>query len=123
MCRVPIGDANFQIDPNSPMYPGINTCSGYEYFVGGYQGIVVLRTGWEEFAAYERTCPVDSGRLEMSQGYGNSILECPKCHSQFITYTTSDMPGGLPVDGSRTSCALTQYHTYYDGLTLYISNY
>lgn len=117
-CRVPIGEATCQIDPNSPLYPGINNCDGYEYLVGGYQGIVVVRTGWESFVAYERTCPADTGRLEMAEGYGNIVLECPKCHSQFNTFA-----GGEPLNGSHSSCFLQQYNTYYDGQTLYISNY
>ena len=118
MCRVPIGDATCQIDPNSPIYAGINNCDGYVYLVGGYQGIVVVRTSWNDFAAYERSCPADSGRLEMASGYGNIILECPRCHSQFNTFDD-----GAPLSTSQTSCYLYKYGTYYDGRTLYISNY
>ncbi|MBO4599449.1 MAG: hypothetical protein J5641_01790 [Bacteroidales bacterium] len=118
MCQVPIGDATCQIDPNSTLYAGLNTCDGYEYLVGGYQGIVVVRTNWSEFAAYERTCPADSGRLEMAEGYGNIVLECPRCHSQFNTFGD-----GAPLSTSVTSCYLYQYSTHYDGQTLYISNY
>ena len=118
MCDVPIGDATCQIDPNSPIYAGINNCDGYEYLVGGYQGIVVVRINWNEFAAYERTCPADSGRLEMAEGYGNIVLECPHCHSQFNTFAD-----GAPLSTSHTMCYLYQYSTHYDGHTLYISNY
>lgn len=118
MCDVPIGDATCQIDPNSPIYAGINNCDGYEYLVGGYQGIVVVRINWNEFAAYERTCPADSGRLEMAEGYGNIVLECPRCHSQFNTFAD-----GAPLSNSLTMCYLYQYTTHYDGRTLYISNY
>ena len=118
MCQVPIGDATCQLDPNSPLYPGINNCDGYEYLFGGYQGIVVVRTGWNDFVAYERTCPADSGRLDMAEGYGNIVLECPRCHSQFNTFGD-----GAPLSGSTTSCFLHQYATYYDGRTLYISNF
>lgn len=118
MCNVPFGDATCQIDPNSPLYPGINNCDGYEYLIGGYQGIVVVRTGWNDFAAYERTCPADSGQLEMAEGYGNIVLECPRCHSQFNTFDD-----GAPLSSSKTYCYLYQYGTHYDGRTLYISNY
>jgi len=117
-CHVPIGDANCQIDPNSPLYPGINNCDGYEYLVGGANGLVVVRVSFNDFACYERSCPLDSGRLEMASGYGNIVLECPKCHSQFNTFLD-----GCPLEGSRTSCYLYKYGTYYDGRTLYISNY
>ena len=117
-CYVPIGDATCQIDPNSPIYAGINNCDGYEYLVGGYQGIVVVRTSWNDFAAYERTCPADSGRLEMASGYGNIILECPICHSQYNTFDD-----GAPLSTSHTYCYLYKYGTHYDGRILYISNY
>ena len=118
MCHVPFGDATCQIDPNSAIYSGINNCDGYEYLVGGYQGIVVVRTSWNDFAAYERTCPADSGRLEMASGYGNIILECPRCHSQFNTFDD-----GAPLSTSHTPCYLYKYNTHYDGQILYISNY
>ena len=118
MCKVPIGDANCQIDPNSALYPGLNNLSGYQYLYGGYQGIVVIRTNWSEFVAYECTCPNDHGRLEMADGYGNLVLECPECGSQFSTFAD-----GAPIEGSKTSCFLQQYNTYYDGRLLYISNY
>ncbi len=117
-CHVPIGDANCQIDPNSPLYSGINNCDGYEYLVGGANGLVVVRVSFNEFACYERSCPLDTGRLEMVSGYGNIVLECPKCHSQFNTFAD-----GCPLEGSRTPCYLYKYSTYYDGHTLYISNY
>ncbi len=117
-CQVPIGEATCQIDPNSPLYPGINNCDGYEYLVGGANGLVVVRVSYHDFACYERSCPLDSGRLVMAEGYGNIVLECPKCHSQFNTFAD-----GCPLEGSRTSCYLYKYSTYYDGNTLYISNY
>ncbi|MBQ0161139.1 MAG: hypothetical protein MJZ99_01460 [Bacteroidales bacterium] len=117
-CRVPIGDAACSIDPNSALYPGINNCDGFEYIVGGYNGVVVIRTGFNTFAAYERTCPQDSARLVMAEGYGNIVLECPACGSKFNTFDD-----GAPLEGSRTYCYLYKYGTYYDGQLLYISNY
>ena len=117
-CDVPVGDATCQIDPNSPLYPGLNTMSSYEYIYGGHQGIVVIRTAWDEFVAYERTCPHDHELLEMDEAYGNLVLACPECGSKFSTFGD-----GFPLDGSLTSCPLYQYPTYYDGLLLHISNY
>ena len=117
-CDVPIGDATCQIDPNSPLYPGLNTMTGYEYLIGGYQGMAVIRTGWNEFMAYECTCPHDHGRLAMDKDYGNRVLRCPLCGSGFSTFDD-----GFPLDGSLTSCPLYHYKTYYDGVILYISTY
>ena len=117
-CRVPIGDATCQLDPDSPLYPGLNTCDGYEYLIGGYNGIVVIRTGWETFVAYERSCPNDTARLEILPEYGNLVLVCPECGSRFSTFAD-----GAPIDGNKTPCYLWKYGAYYDGSLLYLSNY
>ena len=116
-CGVPIGDATCQIDPNSPLYPGLNVVGGFEYIVGGNNGIAVIRLSMSEFAAYERTCPHDTCRLEAPEEYAGLVLQCPQCGSQFSTFGD-----GVPLESSQTSCALYQYSTYYDGRTLYISN-
>jgi nitrite reductase/ring-hydroxylating ferredoxin subunit len=92
--------------------------TGYEYLIGGYQGMAVIRTGWNEFMAYECTCPHDHGRLAMDKDYGNLVLRCPLCGSGFSTFGD-----GFPLDGSLTSCPLYHYNTYYDGAILYISTY
>lgn len=115
-CDVPHGDANCQL----PLYqyPNLSTVGGYEYIVGGYQGVVVIRTSLNEYRAYERTCPHDNGRLEISTDYGSSLLECPLCHSCYNVYSD-----GMPLEGSLSSCPPFQYPTVCDGGTLYISNW
>ena len=133
VCDIPIGDATCQLNPNSPLYPGINNCDGYQYLTGGFNGLVVIRTSWNDFVCYECTCPYDKGVLEipvdtvwdaahthfrLQTSYGNLVLRCRKCGSQFSTFA-----GGAPMEGSQTACFLYQYSTYYDGSTLYISNY
>ena len=115
-CDTPMGDATCQLD--LMQYDNLSNVGGYEYLVGGYQGIVVIRLGLEQYVAYERTCPHDHGRLSVSKDYAGSVLECPKCHSCFI----ADLDG-IPLDGSQTSCPLYQYSTHYSAGTLYISNW
>lgn len=115
-CRIPIGDANFTVQPNSAMYSGLNNVGGYQYFTGGHRGIVVIHTYIDEFAAYERTCPVDTNtQLWVSDSIGSAVLECPKCGSRFSTYSN-----GSPLQGSATSCSLWEYSTSYDGSDLLI---
>ncbi len=115
-CDTPMGDATCRVD--LALYPNLTGGNGYEYLVGGYQGVVVIRMGWEDYAAYERTCPHDRGRLEVSKDYGNTILECPECHSRFNAFAD-----GMPLDGSQTSCSLYQYSTHYSAGSLYINNW
>ena len=115
-CSSHIGVTNFTIEPNSAEYSGLNNVGGYEYCYGGYAGVVVIRTSYNQFVAYERACPMDdSSRVSVSAEWGSSILECPTCHSAFIVEAD-----GMPVDGSATNCPLYQYATDYDGRALWI---
>lgn len=115
-CRIPIGETAFSIYPNDAAYHGLNVVGGYEYFVGGHRGVVVVRTEQSAFAAYERTCPLDTNtQVRVSDSLGSGVLECPKCHSRFSTFTD-----GVPLKGSATPCSLYEYGTTYDGNTLFV---
>lgn len=116
-CTVSIGATNFVINPNSAGdWAGLNNVGGYAYATGGHRGVVIVRTGLNDFVAYERTCPEDNtSRVVVSESWGASILECPTCHSRFIVDNF-----GLPTDDSATPCPLYQYSTTYSGGELYI---
>lgn len=115
-CNTPIGAATCQIEPDSPLYNRLNSVGGYEYLVGGNKGLVVVRTAINEFVCYERTCPYDhEGRVEAEEGWGGTVMTCPKCGSQFNTYSE-----GCPLEGSLTGCPLYEYGTRYEGGILYI---
>lgn len=116
VCNVTIGMTNFQIDPNSAYYSGLNNVGGYMYLVGGNRGVIVVRTARDQFVAFERTCPEDGeSAVEVSEDWGCALLECPTCHSCFITET-----GGMPMEGSVTACPLYQYGTTYSDGILYV---
>ena len=115
-CRVPAGEATFSLYPDEATYHALNIVGGYEYFVGGHRGVVVVRTQQDAFVAYERSCPLDTNtQVSVSADLGSAVLECPKCHSRFSTFTD-----GVPLQGSATPCSLFQYSTMYDGDRLYV---
>lgn len=115
-CSVPIGLTNFQIYPNDSYYAGLNNVGGYMYLTGGHCGVVVVRLAYDKFVAYERTCPVDNTTAVVaSSDWGGELLECPKCHTRFVS--SND---GLPLDGGATSCPLYQYSTSYSGGELWV---
>lgn len=115
-CAVPIGITNFQIEPNAAYYSGLNVVGGYIYLTGGHRGVVVVRTGIDQFKAYERSCPADTNTAVVVSGdWGSSLLECPKCHTCFIVDAE-----GVPMDGGATHCPLYQYSTSYTGGVLYV---
>lgn len=110
----PIGYVNFTIDPNSTFYYNLNNVGGYEYFIGGYKGVVIFRFSLTEFLAYERACP-HCHEVAVEVNKSGLILECPQCGSQFV-YTD-----GSPVKGPSVS-VLRHYSTYYDGYNLHVFN-
>lgn len=110
----PIGYVNFTIDPNSTFYYNLNNVGGYEYFIGGYKGVVIFRFSLTEFLAYERACP-HCHEVAVEVNKSGLILECPQCGSQFV-YTD-----GSPVKAPAVS-VLRHYSTYYDGYNLHVFN-
>ena len=110
----PIGYVNFTIDPNSTFYYNLNNVGSYEYFIGGYKGVVIFRFSLTEFLAYERACP-HCHEVAVEVNKSGLILECPQCGSQFV-YTD-----GSPVKGPAVS-VLRHYSTYYDGYNLHVFN-
>ena len=111
----PMGYVNFTINPNSTFYTNLNHVGGYEYFIGGYKGVIIFRYSWTEFLAYERACPhCHEVGVEVQEQSG-VILECPQCGSEFI-YTD-----GSPIKSPAVS-SLRQYSTYYDGSQLHVYN-
>ena len=113
--EAPLAYVNFSIDPDSPAYSDLNSVGGYVYLTGGYCGVVVFRTSWTEFVAYERGCPIDNATAVEVDPSNSVILFCPKCNSQFV-YTD-----GTPIQGPAKS-PLRQYNAVYTGGILYISN-
>lgn len=115
-CYVPIGLTNFEIYPNDAYYAGLNNVGGYMFLHGGHHGVAVVRLAYDQFAAYERTCPVDSNAaVVVSSDWGGQLLECPVCHTLFVTAND-----GLPLDGGATTCPLYQYSTSYSGGVLMV---
>lgn len=115
-CSVPIGDASCCIEPNSPLYYELNHTGGYEYLTGGAHGLVVVRTTINEFAVFERTCPLCHDTIVYADlNWGGAIMSCPRCNTRFSTYNN-----GYPLDDGATECPLFQYSATYDGVFLYI---
>lgn len=87
---------------------------------GGYMGIILYRSGFSEYHAFERTCtyfPNDTSAVVAEKG--DVIAVCPKCGSTYIF--TSD---GALVNKGPAKFPLKQYRTNLDPYSnrLYISN-
>jgi len=112
------GYVSFYVDPDSTEYYNLNLGTRqWEYFTGGYRGVIVVRNSYSDFMAYERSCTAEDchGRLEVDE-ITNSIILCPKCGSQFLCYN------GSPLEGSTARRMLFSYCTFYDGTHLWVNN-
>ncbi len=92
----------------------LNTIGGWEYFTGGYRGIVIYRASEDEFSAFDRAC---------THNIYNSIVvndppiaECEECGSSYL------LIDGSVVNGPAKH-QLKQYRTILDYPYLYVRNY
>lgn len=114
---VPNVYVNFQIDPNSTMYLGLNQVGGWSYLTGGVAGVVVYRESQEVFKAYDRACPYDfdvEGSLVEMEPSGLTLIDS-LCGSRYIITDGSVLAG-------PTSRGLKAYRTSYDGRLLFVYN-
>ena len=115
--EIPYVYVNFSLNPNSTLYDHLNVVNGWETVSGGYNGILIFRSGIDEFVAFERACPNDplvTGAQIRVETSGITCY-CPVCGSKFI------MNDGTPYEGP-SHFPLKQYTTMYDGMMLYVSN-
>ncbi|MFT6716852.1 MAG: nitrite reductase/ring-hydroxylating ferredoxin subunit [Saprospiraceae bacterium] len=100
-----------------PQYQNLNGIGGWSYVDGGSRGIIVFRSDFNEFKAYDRHCsfePENScGKVSVSDN--NLFAEDSCCSSQF------QLIDGLPVNGPAT-IGLQQYNTSFDGNIIQVWN-
>lgn len=119
-CEEPFdyGYVNFYIEPDTAEYFNLNLGNRqWEYFEGGYRGVVVFRKNWDEFITFERSCVAQDcdGRLEVDTT-NNVLLHCPNCDSKYIYYD------GSPLEGSKSRRMLYTYCSFFDGTYLWVNN-
>ncbi len=79
---------------------------------GGYGGLVIYRSDYAEYLAFDRACTHDYQEgciLEEDENF-ESLLECPCCGSKFIYGG-----GGFNVFNGPARRHLEQYDTYLQG--------
>lgn len=111
-CNTPFGEGD-SFDINQ--FSELNNPGGAVVINRGHKGILVRRISYNDFIAFECTCPRDHEvRLQSVEGWNYAIVYCPTCGSRFETEY------GNPIDGSATGCPLYQYNTSFDGQLLSI---
>lgn len=57
--EIPVVFVDIEINLNDPSYNNLLITGNYLYVTGGVNGIIVYRKSFDEFTAFERTCPHD----------------------------------------------------------------
>ena len=120
--NVNIGYVNLTINPNSTEYLDLNIVTGwvYLYATPPSRGIIVYRASFDEFKAYDRTPPYKPDECCNGPNCTRLIVD-----GLFVNDTCLDVNYQI-IDGSWISgpgkLHLVEYHTYYDGTYLNISN-
>lgn len=100
-----------------PQYQDLNGVGGWAYVEGGSRGIIVFRSSFDQFMAYDRHCsfePENScGQVSISSN--NLLAEDSCCASVF------QLIDGQPIDGPAVR-GLQQYSTSFDGNIIQVWN-
>ena len=103
---------------NEPQNINLVSVGGWKYFAGGNRGVIVYRKGFNEFAAYERTCPYlpeEPSAIVAVDTTNKIILKDLSCNSQFL------LCDGSPISGSAVF-PLRQFRCIFDGTVLRVTN-
>jgi len=114
---IPVVAVQLQLNTLDPQYQSLNGIGGWSYVEGGSRGIIVFRSGFNEFKAYDRHCtyqPENScGQVSITDS--NILAQDSCCSSQF------QLIDGQPIDGPATR-GLQQYSTSFDGNIIQVWN-
>lgn len=99
-----------------PAFSPLNAISGWQYFDGGSNGIVVFRKSQNEFMAYDRHCTYKVSEKNQVRVDASGLMVVDiKCNSKFL------LTDGSPNSGPA-SVPLKRYQTSFDGSVLHIYN-
>lgn len=112
--RVPV---DVIINTLDPAYQKLNGIGGWVYVEGGSKGIIVFRSDYNDFMAFDRHCTYtpENSCSKVSVDYFNLYATDSCCNSKF------QLIDGNPVEGPA-SIGLQQYNTSFDGNIIQIWN-
>lgn len=115
---VPLTAVDITINLNLPEYNDLAVVGGWAYITGGSQGLIVYRSGQEEFYAMDRHCTYNTTDLckVFVDADGIFATDTACCGSSFL------IPNAGSVHTGPASIALKQYHTTFNGTSLHIFN-
>ncbi|MCB0769011.1 MAG: hypothetical protein KDC00_01240 [Flavobacteriales bacterium] len=114
---VPLSPLDISINVNNPSYADIAVPGGWIYLSGGSMGLIVYRSGIDEFVAMDRHCPYRTAELCRVFVDDSEIIatDTACCGSRFL------VTDGSVVEGPA-ALGLQRYNTTFNGTTLRIYN-
>ncbi|MBL4652940.1 MAG: hypothetical protein JKY53_08775 [Flavobacteriales bacterium] len=114
---IPYVQVSIQLYTTDPIFFNLSNVGGWEYINGGSKGILVYRSGIDDFKAYDRHCPYQPSDVcsKVAVDSSNIIAVDTCCNSQFVI-TDGEVTGGPAVQ------PLKEYQTSFDGTVLTITN-
>lgn len=113
---IPYVNVNTVINVQTPEYFDLQAVGGWEYTWGGSMGILVYRSSFDTFEAYDRHAPYDVPSACRVEVDSTNITAFDPCSgSKFLLYD------GSVVQGPSVD-PLKRYNTHFDGINLTIYN-
>ncbi len=113
------------INMDLPLYSPLLIPQGFIYEAGGNKGIIIYHNIYNEYVAFDRTCPNNPSDAcsYISMDSSSAFFRCgqyapnwkPCCNSKF------DPPTGTPIEGAAKR-PLKQYIVKQDGNILIVTN-
>ncbi len=113
------------INLNLPSYSPLTVPQGFVYETGGNKGIVIYHTIYDEYVAFDRTCPHEPANScsYISVDSSSTFYRCGQYNPSWIPCCNSKFD---PATGNATSGAakraLRQYNVRRDGDNLIVTN-
>jgi nitrite reductase/ring-hydroxylating ferredoxin subunit len=113
------------INLNLPLYSPLTVAQGYVYEAGGNKGIIIYRTIFDEYVAYDRTCPHEPTKAcsMVSVDSSGTFFRCGQYNPTWEVCCDSKFD---PLNGAATSLpakrSLRQYYVRQTGNTLLVTN-
>ncbi len=80
----PVPDVHvyFELNLTMPSNASLNAIGGWEYYTGGYQGIIIYRLSEDEFKAFDRACTHNiSNKIFVEDP---PMAKCKECGSMYL---------------------------------------
>lgn len=114
---IPYVQFNVVVNVQDPQYQSLNGIGGWAYVEGGSKGLIVFRTDFNKFMAYDRHCPYKSSDACSKV----SVDDIPVYATDTCCASKFQLIDGAPIEGPA-AIGLQQYNTSFDGNIIQIWN-